>query len=82
MSNNSQRHIVNFQKYLIGKTISKIRYLTDEEMELFGWYKRPMVIVLNDDTQIVLQSDDEGNDGGAAFLYNGEQDIQETIYTI
>jgi hypothetical protein len=82
MSNNSQRHIVNFQKYLIGKKISKIRYLTDEEMELFGWYKRPMVIVLNDDTQIVLQSDDEGNDGGAAFLYNGEQDIQETIYTI
>lgn len=69
-------------KYLIGKTISKIRYLTDEEMEMFGWYKRPMVIVLNDNTQIVLQSDDEGNDGGAAFLYNGDQNIQETIYTI
>jgi hypothetical protein len=69
-------------KYLIGKTISKIRYLTDEEMEMFGWYKRPMVIVLNDNTQIVLQSDDEGNDGGAAFLYNGDQDFQETIYTI
>lgn len=69
-------------KYLIGKTISNIRYLTDEEMEMFGWYKRPMVIVLNDNTQIVLQSDDEGNDGGAAFLYNGDQNIQETIYTI
>ena len=82
MNNNSQKHIAIFQKYLIGKTISKIRYLTDEEMEMFGWYKRPMVIVLNDHTQIVLQSDDEGNDGGAAFLYNGEQNIQETICTI
>jgi len=82
MKNNPQEHIVRFQKYLIGKTISEIRYLSDEEMKMFGWYKNPMVIMLNDHTQIVLQSDDEGNDGGAAFLYNGEQEIQETIYTI
>ena len=82
MNNNSQNQIALFQKLLIGRKISNIRYLKDEEMEMFGWYKRPMVIVLNDHTQIVLQSDDEGNDGGAAFLYNGEQNIQETICTI
>ena len=78
----NNEHLEKFESILKGKTISNIRYLTDEEMEMFGWYKRPMVIVLNDNTQIVLQSDDEGNDGGAAFLYNGDQDFQETIYTI
>lgn len=76
------KRIEDFQKHLVGKTISGIRNLTQGEMEMMGWYKNPLVIILNDDTQIIFQSDDEGNDGGAAFLYNGVQDLQTTIYTV
>ena len=38
--------------------------------------------MLDDKTQIILQSDDEGNDGGAGFIYNAETNVSETIYTI
>ena len=48
---------------------------------MFGWYKNPLVLVLDDNTQIVLQSDDEGNDGGAALIYNGAKQIEEVIFT-
>ena len=30
------------KKVLQGKTIVEVRYLNDEEMEMMGWYKRPV----------------------------------------
>jgi hypothetical protein len=36
---------------LVGKTIKQVRYLTQAEADIMGWYSR----------------DDEGNDGGALF---------------
>lgn len=76
------KRLDEFKQHLVGKKITQIRNLSDKEMEIMGWYKNPLVIVLNDHTQIILQSDDEGNDGGAAFLFNDVQDLQTTIYTI
>lgn len=76
------KRLDEFKQHLVGKKITQIRNLSDKEMEIMGWYKNPLVIVLNDYTQIILQSDDEGNDGGAAFLFNDVQDLQTTIYTI
>lgn len=81
MSNYS-KHIDKFLPILVGKKISAIRRMTDKEIENFGWYKNPIVIVLDDDTQIVLMADDEGNDGGSALLYNAQQRIDEVAYTI
>ena len=81
MSNYS-KHIDKFLPILVGKKISAIRRMTDKEIENFGWYKHPIVIVLDDDTQIVLMADDEGNDGGSALLYNAQQRIDEVAYTI
>lgn len=80
--NNNSKYIAPFLPVLIGRKISEIRRLTDEEMKGFGWYKNPIVIVLDDDTQIVLMADDEGNDGGSALLYNAQQKIDEVAYTI
>jgi len=55
------------KKVLEGKTIAEVRYLNDEEMELFGWYSRPICFFLNDGTTCILSQDDEGNDGGVLF---------------
>ena len=55
------------KKVLQGKTITEVRYLNDEEMEMMGWYKRPVCFVLNDGTSCIFSCDDEGNDGGVLF---------------
>lgn len=55
------------QDTLKGKTIVDVRYLNDEEMEMMGWYKRPICFFLDDGTSCMLSSDDEGNDGGVLF---------------
>ncbi len=70
-----------FKSLLVGRKITSVHRLTQEELDMFGWYKNPLVIVLDDNTQIVLQSDDEGNDGGAALIYNGAKQIEEVIFT-
>jgi uncharacterized protein YaeQ len=55
------------QKVLEGRKIINVRYLDDEEMEMMGWYKRPIVFQLDNGELCVLSADDEGNDGGALF---------------
>ena len=52
---------------LKGRTIVKVRYLNDEEMELMGWYKRPICFELDNGTLCIPSMDDEGNDGGSLF---------------
>ena len=63
---------------LVGRTIIGMRRLTDEEMEEFGWNENPMVILLDNDTFILPQRDDEGNDGGV--LYVQSKRACSTIY--
>jgi hypothetical protein len=58
---------------LEGKTITKVRYLNDEEMKDMGWYKRPICFLLNDGTSCILSMDDEGNDGGVLFYQNDKE---------
>jgi hypothetical protein len=50
---------------LVGRKITAARYLTQTEAEELGWSGRPLLICLDDGTQLIPQSDDEGNDGGA-----------------
>ena len=52
---------------LIGKTITKVGYLSQQEADSLGWSKRPLVIYFNDGTYIGAMADDEGNNGGAYF---------------
>lgn len=66
-------------KQLIGKTIAKIEYLSNEECNELMWFSRPVVIVFTDGTYMVPVVDEEGNDGGALWYeHNGASTV---IYT-
>jgi len=52
-------------KHLVGKTITKVEYIGDDEMEESMWYKRPIAICLDNRHWLIPMSDDEGNDGGS-----------------
>lgn len=52
-------------KHLVGKTITKVEYIGDDEMEESMWYKKPIAICLDNRHWLIPMSDDEGNDGGA-----------------
>lgn len=56
-----------YAEQLVGKTIKSVKYMTSEEAEDFGWYKRPIIIECTDGTLLIPSSDDEGNNGGALF---------------
>jgi len=68
-----EEFIKALESQLVGKSIKTIRYMNDREMEIFGWYKRPLIILLSDGTFIVPQKDDEGNDGGAIALVGNKK---------
>ena len=55
------------QDVLKGRTIVEVRYLNDEEMEMMGWYNRPICFFLDNGVSCILSCDDEGNDGGVLF---------------
>jgi hypothetical protein len=61
------------EKFLVGKTIKSVRYMTDEEAKEIGWYKKPLIIVFEDGEYVFASRDDEGNDGGA--LYTSDCDL-------
>ena len=53
------------EKALLGKKITKIEYLPNEEAKRYDWYKVPIAIQLDNKYWLVPMADDEGNDGGA-----------------
>ena len=61
--------IAKAEKLLLGRTIVKIEWMSSEETENTGWYKRPVCLQLDDKSWIFPVMDDEGNDGGALNYY-------------
>ena len=59
---------------LKGRGIVKARYMTDKEAENFGWTSRPLVLILDNGAYVIVQSDDEGNDGGAVLILDDPTD--------
>ena len=55
------------EKYLLGRTIVGVRYLTDKEAENLGWMSAAIVLLLDDGSSILPSRDDEGNDAGTLF---------------
>jgi len=55
------------RKFLVGKKIQQVRYMTDSEQEHFGWYNKGIVIFFTDGSHILPSADDEGNNAGALF---------------
>jgi hypothetical protein len=64
------------RQVLLGQTIVSVNYMSEENAEQMGWYKRPIVFKLSNGTICYLSCDDEGNDGGAMFFTdkNGKHD--------
>lgn len=65
--------MTNSKDPIIGRTITDIRQMTQEEADEFGFFARPVLIFLDDGSYLVPSRDDEGNDGGALFLECGEK---------
>ena len=74
-----QRWNNKISDFLVGKTIESVRYLTDQEMNDFMWYKKPVIIKFTDGSFIIPQRDDEGNDGGALFTSDDNLDVIPVI---
>ncbi len=54
-------------KHLVGRKITNVRYLSQEEADNLGWGKRCVVLHLNDGSLIFPSKDDAGNDAGTLF---------------
>lgn len=63
------------QKQLVGRKIRSVRYMTNEERDQLGWFRRPVIIELDNGHLIWPSADDEGNDGGAIFTTDERQPI-------
>ena len=77
-----ENFIEKIVRILQGKTIAEIRYMNDDEKEMLGWNKKSIIIILDDGTAIYPSKDDEGNDAGALFVDNLQNNISETIPVI
>ena len=71
----TQRWTKDCAKFLEGKTIKKVRYMTNEEAEAMGWFSRPLAIFFDDGSFVYASADDEGNDGGALFTSSDDLPI-------
>jgi len=67
MASTKQRWVTEIETKLLGKKITGIRYMTDKEVEEFGWSNAAVVIQLDDGGELIASADDEGNNAGAIF---------------
>ena len=68
------------EKYLLGKSIIKLEYMSEEDANKFGWSKRPIQILLNNGVWLTITQDDEGNNGGAIHTNIKKLEIIPVIY--
>lgn len=60
-------------RILANKKIVQVRYMTDQEQEVFGWNHKAIILQLDDGTLVFPSRDDEGNDAGALhFIKDSE----------
>ena len=55
---------------LEGRTIKTVRYLTEKETEEMDWGASGIVFILDNGKEVIVSSDDEGNNAGALFVGN------------
>jgi hypothetical protein len=68
------------KKLLEGKKIVSVRYMTNQEAEENGIDAKPISFKLDTGEVVVVQSDDEGNNGGSLCVINkGKIKIIPTI---
>ncbi len=73
---------LKFTELLKGKTIKRVEYFTDVEMNELGWHRNPAIIIFTDGTFLYGMRDDEGNDGGSIYYAGDTNDTNEIIHPI
>ena len=65
------------EEVLLGRRILKVEYMSNEECNEYGWYKKPITFILDNGTRVIAQMDDEGNDGGVltCLIAVGKEEI-------
>lgn len=61
---------------LVGRTIVKAEYMSEDDQHQHGWDHRPVILYLDDGSMIYPSQDDEGNDGGSLFGQGTKGDWQ------
>ena len=77
MKNLSDRWNKQAKKVLLGRKIVQVKYIDTEEAKSYMWNNRPVSFMLDDGTRLMVQMDDEGNDGGA--LWYGNKDGEDLL---
>ena len=60
------------RKYLLGRKIVRVNYMTKKDRDYMYWHKRPVMFQLDSGLVCYPSQDDEGNDGGALWMDNDE----------
>jgi hypothetical protein len=74
-----KKWLTKASKLLVGKKIVGVSYLCSEDREEMGWCGAPIVITLDDGTNIFPSQDDEGNGPGALFTNDEDLPIVPVI---
>ena len=77
MKNLTERWNKQAKKDLLGRKIVQVKYVDSEEAKSYMLYKRPISFTLDNGTRLMVQQDDEGNDGGA--LWYGNKDGEDLL---
>ena len=77
MKNLTERWNKQAKKVLLNRKIVQVKYVDTKEANSYMWGKRPISFTLDNGTRIIVQMDDEGNDGGA--LWYGNKDGQDLL---
>jgi hypothetical protein len=64
---------------LLNRTITKVRYFTEEEAEEMGWSGRPVAMLLDNGIWVFPSCDDEGNEGGSLFTSHPKDQCLPTL---
>ena len=56
------------EEALVGRTIVSVGYMLQKEIDIMGWTKSPLIILLDNGDTIVPSMDEEGNEAGCYFL--------------
>ena len=65
--------------HLVGQKIVSVSFMSKTEAEEWGWYNRPIQLMLSDGHQLLISQDDEGNDGGSIFTSYKDLPIIPTL---
>lgn len=60
---------------LVGCKIVKVEYMSKDNCRMLDWYESGLILVLDNDTFVVVQCDDEGNGPGSLVVQSMTSDL-------